>query len=116
MIQTRKEFLTIPFSMLNGEYSANAMVLYGIIYKMSASDLNGCYPTNAYFAKLMNVNERTITRILKELIDKKAISIRQDEDNKNLRWIKPLITTEIPFYKNNNNGYDFGDNGGFEEL
>lgn len=105
---TRKEFLTIPYSMVGKGYSMASMVLYGIIYKLSANGYEGCYPSNKYFGKLLDLSERQITRLISELEQKGAISIRQDENNKNLRWLKPLIATEVPYYSRvKNEGEDF---------
>ena len=116
--QAKKEFLNIPMSMLKMGFSSSALLLYGLLYKMSYLGWEGCYPSNRTLGDTLNLKPRTINLLLKELLDKKAISIRFDEQNKNLRWIKPLISNEVPLETTRgvkNNPID-EENGGFNML
>ncbi len=116
-INMQKSFLAVPTSMLNQGYSSTALLLYGLIYKLSASDFSECFPTNSYIAKMLGVNTRSISRLLNELKEKNAISIRIDSDNKNLRWIKPLITLEVPILmEKEQENDDISKFGGFQVL
>lgn len=115
---TKKEFLNIPMSMLHKGFSSSALLLYGLIYKMSYTGWEGCYPTNKTLAQTLGLTPRSINLLLNELLDKKAISIRYDSENKNLRWIKPLISNEVPILSSRgvkNNPID-QENGGFSML
>lgn len=113
---TKKEFLNIPMSMLKMGISSSALLLYGLLYKMSFVGWQGCYPSNKTLADTLDLKPRTITLLLTELKDKGAISIRFDDENKNLRWIKPLITNEVPILKGKSENPIDAPNGGFEEL
>ncbi len=117
-METKKEFLNIPMSMLHKGFSSSALLLYGLIYKMSYTGWEGCYPTNKTLAQTLGLTPRSINLLLNELLEKKAISIRYDSENKNLRWIKPLISNEVPILSSRgvkNNPID-KENGGFESL
>jgi len=117
-METKKEFLNIPMSMLHKGFSSSALLLYGLIYKMSYTGWEGCYPTNKTLAQTLGLTPRSINLLLNELLEKKAISIRYDSQNKNLRWIKPLISNEVPILSSRgvkNNPID-QENGGFRSL
>ncbi len=117
MKDTKKEFLNIPMSMLKMGFSSSALLLYGLLYKMSYLGWDGCYPTNKTLADTLGLTPRSINLLLKELLDKGAIRIRFDENNKNLRWIKCLISNEVPIASSRvkNNPIDLP-NGGFTSL
>jgi len=117
MKDTKKEFLNIPMSMLKMGFSSSALLLYGLLYKMSYLGWDGCYPTNKTLADTLGLTPRSINLLLKELLEKGAIRIRFDENNKNIRWIKPLISNEVPIMssKLKNNPID-QENGGFSNL
>lgn len=115
--QSKKEFLNIPMAMLKKGFSSSALLLYGLIYKMSYTGWD-CYPTNKTLADTLGLTARSINLLLNELLEKGAISIRYDTENKNLRWIKPLISNEVPLMsrsKLKDNPID-AENGGFQEL
>ena len=117
-LNTKKEFLNIPMSMLKIGLSSSALLLYGLLYKMSYTGWEGCYPTNKTLANTLGLTPRSINLLLNELLEHKCISIRYDEENKNLRWIKCLISNEVPIASSRavkNNPID-QPNGGFRSL
>lgn len=90
------EFLMIPYKMLKMDITPRALLLYGIIYKLSASMKHDSYATNKYFMKELDVSSnKTIYNLLEELEKKDCISIRYDETNPNIRYITPKITNEV---------------------
>lgn len=91
------EFIQIPTKLIQYNINPTSMILYGVIYKMSFAMTQETYATNSYFAKQCNCSERTITRCIAELKENNCISIRQDLDNPNIRYIKPLIINEVPY-------------------
>lgn len=91
------EFIQIPTKLIQYNINSTSMILYGVIYKMSFAMTQETFATNSYFAKQCNCSERTISRCLAELKENNCISIRQDLDNPNIRYIKPLIINEIPY-------------------
>ncbi len=105
-------------SMLKIGLSSSALLLYGLLYKMSYTGWEGCYPTNKTLANTLGLTPRSINLLLNELLEHKCISIRYDEENKNLRWIKCLISNEVPIASSRgvkNNPID-QPNGGFRSL
>lgn len=97
------EFLMIPYKMLKMEITPRALLLYGIIYKLSASMKHDSYATNKYFMKELDVNSnKTIYNLLDELEKKDCISIRYDEQNPNIRYITPKITNEVKVISDEN--------------
>lgn len=56
------------------DLSANAKLLYGEITAL-CNEKGFCWASNSYFSSLYGVNDRSIQRLLKELKDKKYISI-----------------------------------------
>lgn len=57
----------------------NAKLLYGEISLLCYT--NGyCYATNKFFSNLLNVTTRTITRLIKELLESKLIRIEYSDE------------------------------------
>lgn len=94
----KKNYIIIPYSMLSMNITPRAILLYGIIFKLTTNMKKETFATNTYFAKQLDTTNRTINNLLVELENNKCIKIRQDETNKNLRYITPLIINELPVY------------------
>jgi hypothetical protein len=79
------KYLKIPKEVLeNKNLSYGAMVLYGYIVLLTHKD-GYCYANNTYLAILMRTSKRTITRLLKELLD--ANLVYNKYENKRVRNI-----------------------------
>ena len=122
-----KDFIMIPLKMLKMDMSSASILLYGLILKMSYGDSEETYATNKTFAKYINKSERMVYRYIEELQKNKCIEIRYDEENPNIRYIKPLILNEIKYMKdkeeekeeyiyNEKKGVYIGSKSGFEYL
>ena len=63
--------------------SDKAKVLYGNLWKYADRDTNKCFPSRTTLAKNMNCSKSSIDRVLKELIEIKAVSVqrRPPKDN-----------------------------------
>lgn len=90
-----KNYIMIPEYLLELDLTPRACILYGIIYKLSSGELNETFASPNWFARKLKVETRTIKNLLKELVEKKCISIREDEINKSIKYIKPLIIKEV---------------------
>lgn len=99
-----KNYIIIPEYLLELDLTPRACILYGIIYKLSSGELNETFASPSYFARKLKVEIRTIKNLLKELIDKNCISIREDETNKSIKYIKPLIIKEIIYIEETQKG------------
>jgi hypothetical protein len=77
------KFIIIPEWILLSNISDKAKVLYGNLWKYADRDTNKCFPSRATLAKNMNCYKSSIDRVLKELIDIKAVSVqnRPPKDN-----------------------------------
>jgi len=77
------KFVIIPEWILLSNISDKAKVLYGNLWKYADRDTNKCFPSRATLAKNMNCSKSSIDRVLKELIDIKAVSVqsRPPKDN-----------------------------------
>lgn len=89
-----KKYFKIPYELMQLELSSSAILLYGILLNLAFSD--DVYATNAYLAKELKCTVRTIQSLLQELVKANAISIREDKNN---RYIKPLILCEVVITK-----------------
>lgn len=93
-----KDFILIPKEILQKDLTPRACLLYGIIYKLSATI---CYATNNYFKRELNLkSERTINNLLQELKEHECIKIEYDETNSNIRYLTPLITNRVKLIEN----------------
>lgn len=72
-------FAVIPESVLYGEVSVNAKVLYAI-FSRHADPEGRCYPGRKRLAELMRVSEDTIKRAKKELLDAELITCEERFD------------------------------------
>ena len=93
-----KDFILIPKEILQKNITPRACLLFGIIYKLSATI---CYATNNYFKRELNLkSERTINNLLNELKEHDCIKIEYDETNPNIRYLTPLITNRVKLIQN----------------
>lgn len=67
-------YINIPSKVLhNKNLKPNSKILYGEIARLSKKD-GYCYASNKYLGELLNINEKSVSRLLKELKDGKYIS------------------------------------------
>lgn len=95
-------YAIIPASVRYAKISANAKLLYGEISALTQKE-GFCWSGNGYFSKLYDVDPRSVTRWLKELVDIKAIRLVVSQENGNQRKIYlEGVTTKlsIPIDKN----------------
>lgn len=92
-----KRYMKIPYEMMSKGLSSTAILLYGILLALAFQD--EAYCTNKYLAKELNISVRTVQNLLAELVKANTISIREDKNN---RYIKPLIICEVISPKSNN--------------
>lgn len=73
------------------ELPPNAKLLYGEITSLSIKD-GYCWASNAYFAKLYNVNSSTISSWIAKLADKQYIFLEIEEKYKRKIYIEMSVT------------------------
>lgn len=61
------------------ELSPNAKLLYGEITSL-ANSKGYCWATNSYFMKLYNISDRQVRNLLKQLFDKKYITLHLENN------------------------------------
>lgn len=97
------KFVIIPEWILLANISDKAKVLYGNLWKYADRDTNKCFPSRATLAKNMNCSKSSIDRVLKELIDIKAVSVQNRPPKENganqsnlytLKTIRPVLIDE----------------------
>ena len=67
-------FVMVPTHLINSKIPRNAMLLLGIL-NSNAMQLGYAYGTNKYYAKQLGCSTRTITNLLKYLVDNNYITI-----------------------------------------
>lgn len=72
-------YFQIPKSVMSSDLSSRAKLLYGVICSYSAK-AGYCYASNSHLAKVMNVTERHIQRLLSELSKANAVSVEVNRD------------------------------------
>lgn len=69
-------YIKIPTILFNeNKVCDNAKILYGFIWLFSLKD-GYCYASNNYLGKIINVSERTITRLILELKNASYITVK----------------------------------------
>ena len=76
-------YLILTADVLNAKISANAKLLYAVISGLT-NNKGYCYASNDYLAHQMQLQERQIQYLLKELKDNKLITINIYENNKRM--------------------------------
>ena len=115
------EEIRIPVKLLEPyELTLSSKYLYGLLLWHSYS--GKCYCTNKTLASEVGCSIRTIQNSLKELEDKKCISVEIDSKN-GVRYITPLVIQKIKLLDERKvkkvSKYDLGNydvSGGLEEL
>jgi hypothetical protein len=70
-----ENYIKIPMNLiLDNKVCPRAKVLYGVVVLLS-HQLGYCYANNTYLASYLNVGNRAITRLLKELSDNNYIKM-----------------------------------------
>ena len=67
-------FVMVPTHLINSKIPRNAMLLLGIL-NSNAMQLGYAYGTNKYYAKQLGCSTRTITNLVKYLVDNNYITI-----------------------------------------
>lgn len=67
-------FVMVPTHLINSKIPRSAMLLLGIL-NSNAMQLGYAYGTNKYYAKQLSCSTRTITNLLKYLVDNNYITI-----------------------------------------
>lgn len=79
-----------------------ARFLYGHILSLS-SQYGHCFAFNSFFSKIMNRDERTIRRYLKQLSDKKLIVIsKSPTGSRIITAIDTFVGRKLQLKRNNN--------------
>jgi len=98
-IKYNEPFVMVPDRLISQQdISFTAKVLYAIIYASSGSV--GIL-TNTYLSRRLNISERQLTRLLKELKDNHYIECKDDKKN-HRRDITPLFTFNVSIYSSVN--------------
>ena len=86
-------FVMVPTHLINSKIPRNAMLLLGIL-NSNAMQLGYAYGTNKYYAKQLGCSTRTITNLLKYLVDNNYITIVNGNSFKRKIYIRnnALIT------------------------
>lgn len=74
-------YLILTKDVISAKISANAKILYAVISGLT-TDKGYCYASNDYLAEKMELQERQIRNLLKQLKDSNLISIKIIEKNK----------------------------------
>ncbi|MDK6472802.1 helix-turn-helix domain-containing protein [Aerococcus urinae] len=70
-----ENYIRIPlFVRANQELTDDEKILFGEIEALSNNGYKACYASNAYFAKLYHVSERTISRRIQHLLEEGFIT------------------------------------------
>ena len=83
-------FIMIPTSLITFKMPRSAMLLLGIIHS-NARQLGYAYGTNKYYAKQLGCSTRTITNLLKYLVDNNYITIVNGNSFKRKIYVKNKI-------------------------
>lgn len=76
-------YLILTADVLSAKINANAKLLYAVISGLT-NNKGYCYASNDYLAHQMQLQERQIQYLLKELKDNKLITINIYENNKRM--------------------------------
>ena len=83
-------FVMVPTHLINSKIPRNAMLLLGIL-NSNAMQLGYAYGTNKYYAKQLGCSTRTITNLLKYLVDNNYITIANGNSFKRKIYIRNNI-------------------------
>ena len=83
-------FIMIPTSLITFKMPRSAMLLLGILYSNSRQ-LGYAYGTNKYYAKQLSCSTRTITNLLKYLVNNNYITIANGNSFKRNIYIRNNI-------------------------
>ena len=83
-------FVMVPTHLINSKIPRSAMLLLGIL-NSNAMQLGYAYGTNKYYAKQLGCSTRTITNLLKYLVDNNYITIVNGNSFKRRIYIRNKI-------------------------
>ena len=83
-------FVMVPSHLINSKIPRSAMLLLGIL-NSNARQLGYAYGTNKYYAKQLGCSTRTITNLLKYLVDNNYITIINGNSFKRKIYVKNKI-------------------------
>lgn len=87
-------YIAIPDPILfSSSLSSSSKLLYGLVKRYV--DIGECYATNAHFAKVLNCNQSTIERNLKELVSQGHIISKLDRKGKKITQRILIISGSI---------------------
>ncbi len=90
------KFIIIPEWILLSNISDKAKVLYGALWKYADRNNNECFPSRKTLAKDLNCHPSSVDRCIKELVNIKAIRVKNrppKENGANQSNLYTLITT-----------------------
>jgi len=112
------KFIIIPEWILLSNISDKAKVLYGNLWKYADRNTNECFPSRKTLAENMNCSKSSIDRVLKELIEIKAITVKRRPPKDNganqsnlytLKTVRPVfIDSDIPIVADTDKGVVIG--------
>lgn len=91
------------------DITPNAKLLYAEITAL-CNEKGYCWATNEYFADLYSVSDRTITRLIRQLIDKKYIVIELTDNTKRKIYLHTDLKKNFEVSDHNLIDYDWLNN------
>lgn len=87
-----ESFIMIPISNLKIKKNKNLMILLGLL-ESNSQKLGYAYGTNKYYADILGCTTRTISTLLKELLNLKYIEIENPKSFKRKIYVRNKLVT-----------------------
>ena len=79
-------FAMVPTWLLKSGISANAIMLYGILWSYANRETGECFPSRARLANDMNMSKDTVRRALKQLTEIGAVVVSERDKGSTLQY------------------------------